>query len=81
MSALNKDVLVSISASVLTKREITGGKQWPIAGKSYVKEMRCQRLHPSFQTYPFDSQASASPGAHSSLPSLERGQWDECIHH
>lgn len=33
-SALNKDVLVPISAFVKTKREITGGKQCPIAGKS-----------------------------------------------
>lgn len=34
VSTLNMDVLVSISGFVLTQREITGGEQCPIAGKS-----------------------------------------------
>lgn len=34
VSALHKDVLVSISAIVLTKTEVTRGEQCPIAGKS-----------------------------------------------
>lgn len=81
VSALHKDVLVSISAFVLTKREITGGEQVPHRWEKSDHNWQRTLLSAASYIFTFDLQARASLGAHSSLPSPERGQWDECIHH